>query len=112
MHKLCSFRASLFFRDVPAKLLNVVRVAFPWETTVDTPKLTGVPPRVLLIEEIEDLKIKFMALQARIKTDMKDALDERGVGGNEFHTNSILEAIKQIETKMLYIVQFPALPLN
>ncbi len=32
---------------------------------------------------------------------MKDALDERGVGGSEFHTNSILEAIKNSETRML-----------
>ena len=45
-----------------------------------------------------------------MKTDTKDALDERGVGGNEFHTNSILEAIKQSKTRMLCSVQFPALP--
>lgn len=32
---------------------------------------------------------------------MKDALDKRGVGGRKFHTNSILEAIKDSEIRML-----------
>ena len=101
MHEECSFRSSLFIRDIPDKFLNVARVAFPWETTVDTLKLTIIPPRVLLMVEIEDIKIKLMSLQAIIKTDIKDALDERGVGGNKFHTNIILEAITQSETRML-----------
>ena len=43
-HKECSFHASLFFRDIPDEFFNVVRIAFPWETSVDTTKLTGVPP--------------------------------------------------------------------
>ena len=51
--------------------------------------------------ELEELKIKFDALQMSIKSDTKDALDERGVGGSEFHTTSILESIKESETKML-----------
>jgi hypothetical protein len=32
---------------------------------------------------------------------MNDALDERGVGGNEYHTNCILNAIKETEAAML-----------
>ena len=61
--------------------------------------------------ELEELKIKFDALHNSIKSDMKGALDERGVGGSEFHTNSILEAIKVSETKMLssYSKEIPSL---
>ena len=91
----------LIFRDIPEEFLNVARVAYPWDSTADTLKITGVPPHVLLMAEIEELKIRFQALQVAIKGDMKDALDERGVGGSEYHTNSILEAIKQSETRML-----------
>ena len=101
LHEECSFRASLIFRDIPDEFLNLARVAYPWDSTVDTPKITGVPPHVLLMAEIEELKIKFDALQVTIKSDMKDALDERGVGGSEYHTNSILEAIKESEARML-----------
>ena len=101
LHEESSFRASLFYRDIPDEFLQVARVAFPWDATEDTPKLTGVPPHVVLMAEIEDLKNKFQGLQATIKHDMTDALDERGVGGSEFHTNSILAAIKQSEIAML-----------
>ena len=94
---------SLIYRDIPDEFLSIARVAYPWNSTADTPKITDVPPHVLLMAELEELKIKFDALQMHIKSDMKDTLDERGVGGSEFHTNSILEAIKESEAKMLVI---------
>ena len=110
LHEECSFRASLLFRDIPDEFLSIARVAYPWDSTADTPKITGVPPHVLLMAEIEELKIKFQALQIHIKSDMKDALDERGVGSSEFHTNSILEAIKESETRMLSTVSSATCP--
>ena len=105
LHEESSFRASLFYKDIPEEFLNVARIAYPWEATSDTPKLTGVPPHVLLMAEIEDLKNKFETLKIAIKGDMKDALDERGVGGSEYHTNCILNAIKQTEGVMLNRIQ-------
>ena len=105
LHEECSFRASSFFKDIPEEFIRLARVAFPWNSTVDTPKLSGVPPHVLLMAEIEELKIKFEALQATIKNDMKAALDERGVGGNEYHTNNILQAIKLSEMRMISRVE-------
>ena len=105
LHEESSFCSSLFYKDIPEEFLNVARIAYPWEATSDIPKLTGVPPHVLLMAEIEDLKHKFETLKIAIKGDMKDALDERGVGGSEFHTNSILTAIKQTEALMLNRLQ-------
>ena len=90
--------------------MNLARVAYPWNSTVDTPKITGVPPHVLLMAELEELKMKFDALQVTIKSDMKDALDERGVGGSEYHTNAILETIKEGEARMLSTVNRPCPP--
>ena len=37
---------------------------------------------------------KFDNLRLDINDDIKGMLDERGVGGNEFNTNSILGAIR------------------
>ena len=99
MHVECFFRASLIFQDIPDEFLKIAQIDYPWNSTIDTPKITGMPPHVLLMTELEELKIKFDALQMSIKSDIQDALDERGVGGSEFHTNSILEAIKVSETK-------------
>ena len=44
-------------------------------------------------------------LRDQIKDDMKSIMDERGVGGNEFHTNSILKDIEASVQKMQYIVR-------
>ena len=67
---------------------------YPWNNTDYTPKITGVPPHVLLVAEMEVLKAKFDNLRLDINDDIKGMLDERGVGGNEFNTNSILGAIR------------------
>ena len=40
----------------------------------------------------------------QIKDDMNIVMDERGVGGNEFHKNSILKAIEASVQKMQDIV--------
>ena len=97
---------SFSFRDTPNEFVQVLKVAFPRETTLDTPKLNGFPLHVLLMAEMEDIKTKFNALQVTIKSDMVNALDERGVGASEFHTNSVLKAIKNNEERMLCCVQF------
>ena len=54
------------------------------------------PPHVLLMSKMEELMIKFNDLRGDIKTDFGGMLDTRGVGGNEYHTNQILDAIKAI----------------
>ena len=42
---------------------------------------------------MELLKAKFEKLRIDINYDIKGILDDRGVGVNEFHTNSIRDAI-------------------
>ena len=43
-------------------------------------------------------------IRDQIKDDMNSVMDERGVGGNEFNTNSILKAIEASVQKMQDIV--------
>ena len=47
------------------------------------------------MDEMEVLKAKFEKLRLDINSDIKGMLNERGVGSNEFHTNSILDAIRE-----------------
>ena len=49
---------------------------------------------------MEVLKAKFEKLQIDINSGINGMLDERGVGGNEFHTNSIRDAIRDSQEKM------------
>ena len=44
---------------------------------------------------MEVFKAKFEKLRLDINSSIKGILDERDVGGNEFHTNSILNVIRE-----------------
>ena len=46
---------------------------------------------------MEILKAKFEKLWLDINSDIKGMIDERGVGDNEFHTNSICDAIRYLQ---------------
>ena len=93
-------RASSFFKDVPEYILECAQVRLPWKKTEYTPKATGIPPHVLVMAQFEELKEKFDALRAGITGDIASMMDERGVGGSEFHTNSILNAIATSQQKI------------
>ena len=96
MHEECRFRASPFFTNIPQEFIECAKVIHPWESSRYSPKITGVPPHVLLMAKMEELMHKFTTLRGDIKTDFDGLLDHRGVGGSEFHTNQILEAINAL----------------
>ena len=95
-----ALRASPFFKDIPDSIQTLAKISFPWNKTVDTPKLTGVPPHVLLMAELETLQLKFDQMRTDIKNDMKAIMDERGVGNAVFHTSNILNAINESNSKV------------
>ena len=107
LHEECSFRASIFLKDIPDEFIDVVRVAFTWNATKETLKLTGVPHHVILMAEMEQLRQRFDTLQATMKEDLNAALDERRTGGSEYHTNNILNAIADSERRMLSTLELP-----
>ena len=84
------------FRDIPQEILDCAVIAYPWNSTESTPKITGVPPHVILMSKMEDLVMKFDKMRGDIKDDFGGMLDKRGVGGSEYHTNQILEAIREM----------------
>ena len=56
LHNECSFCASPLLKEIPDNILKYARVAYTWDTTEYTPTLTGVPPHVLLMSEMEILR--------------------------------------------------------
>ena len=73
---------------------------YPQNNKDYTPKITGVPPHILLMAEMELLKAKFEKLWIDINYDIRGMLDGRGVSGNEFHNNSTLYAIRESQDQM------------
>lgn len=54
----------------------------PWESSKFSPKITGVPPHVLLMAKMEELMLKFNTLRVDMKDDFGGILDHRGIGGS------------------------------
>ena len=94
LHPSSSLQVSPFSKDISSEFTELSKILYPWNNTEYTPKITGVTPHVLLMDEMEVLKAKFDNLWLDINYDIKRML-EWGVGGNELHTNSILDAIRQ-----------------
>jgi len=69
-----SFRSSAFFRDIPPEIKALAKTALPWNRSEYTPRISGVPPHVLLLAEFKDLKVKFANLREQIRDDMVQVL--------------------------------------
>ena len=93
MGERCSLRSSTFLKCVPDEFLKCVRIAYPWDATKFTPNITGIPPHVTLMDDMERMRRNYDALRAEIEGDMDDMMEKMGVGGLECHTNKALEAI-------------------
>ena len=91
------------FKDIPSQFTKIVRVSYPWEndgTNTCIPNCSGIPPHVMILEEVEHMRNKVKEIHNQIKDDMNRVMYERGVGGNEFHINSILKEIEASVQKM------------
>ena len=95
LHPSSSLRLSPFSKHIPSEFTELSKISYPWKNTDYTPKPTGVPPHVLMMADMEVLKAKFEKLWLDINYYIKGVLDKRVVGGNEFRTNSIIDAIRE-----------------
>jgi hypothetical protein len=69
----CTFQeASTFFKDIPEDFHQNTRVSYPWNKMACSPKATGIPPLVMLMADMEELKAKFDKLELTIIKNMKE----------------------------------------
>ena len=83
MHMRCPLRSAILFRDIPKSIIEVARIAYPWNKSEDTPQMSGVPPHVLALAEMEGLKQEIARLHNNLMTDFKNELDSRGFASTE-----------------------------
>lgn len=100
LHPTSSFHSCSMFKDIPLEIKKLVRIAYPWDKTEDTPRFTGIPPHVTLLAQMEEMKRHIDDLEKKLLTHFENALDARGIGGSEFHTNQILHAIRDLGNQM------------
>ena len=89
--------------DIPFPEKVVVK--YPWNATSETPEITGIPPDIVLLAEMEALQLKMQDLKDELKSSFKsvliDQLDQREVGGSGFaRGNEILKKVEALLHKV------------
>jgi hypothetical protein len=120
-HSQNALRCSVFWSET-CPHSHLVRIAYPWTATEDTPQIQGLPIDTMYLAKVEELKMEMKALTKALADESKrleeslsrkfeEQLDLRSVGGEGYglsrQINEKLEALlKRADT----ITAHPALP--
>ena len=107
LHPDSILRYSLFWTD-DTPFPEKVAVKCPWDATRETPEITGVPPDIVLLTEMELLQQKMQDLKDELKLSFEltliDQLDQRKVGGSGFaRGDNILEKAETLLKKVSHV---------
>ena len=70
--------ASPIFRDISSDTMWLAQISHPWNSTEETPDLTGIPTHILLISEIEGTKREIEYLKGKIINNLQYEMYKRG----------------------------------
>ena len=85
-----------------------VGVKYPWDATHGTPEITGIPPDIVLLAEMESLQRTMQDLKEELKSSFKltlvKQLDQHEVGGSGFASgHNILEKVEALLKQVLQV---------
>lgn len=98
-------RSSFLFLAVTPEIRKYAMVKYPWNKTGSTPVFTGVPPQVVLMSEMEELKLNLEMHKDSILEGMRKELDNRHVGGDTYQANAVLEGVTEVHKKMVRLLE-------
>ena len=93
LHKKCPLHAYPIISDIPSDIMTLARISHPWNSTEDTSEFTGIPSHILLMSNIEVLKLEFESLKGTIINQLKYDMDTRGFSSAEHNTKKIIDAM-------------------
>lgn len=85
-------------------LRRLAVVKYPWNKSMQTPCISGVPPHVLLMSEMESLKISLNEHRNSIINGMRNELDQRNIGGDSYMSTQILDKVNEVHERMLSVL--------
>ena len=91
--------------NIPDDIMKMAKV-FTFKQVNDdnangnTPRLTGIPPHVVLINKLHDLNGHVSHCSNEVVREVKQELEDRFVGGDRFQANVMLNQVQQIQTEM------------
>ena len=87
-------RTSAMFIEATKEIRSYAVIRYPWNKTSNTPLFTGLPPHIMIMVEMEELKSVLKKQRSEIVGDARDELNRREVGGDAFIANEILEEVR------------------
>ena len=76
-------------------------VKYPWNKKHNTPEFTGIPPHVIIMFEVEDLKYVLRKQRQYIVMYLREELDRRHVGEDTYQANGILEEVTRVHDRTM-----------
>ena len=112
LHPSNPLRSSSIFCDIPNEIMNLARIAYPWNSTADTPRFSGIPPHVTHMAEMEALKAELVSFKTGLMVELGEAMDARGFASHEHNTDKILGAMNKHFEKMTIMAENSTRALN
>eukprot|EP00804_Cyclotella_cryptica_P010385 CCRYP_019998-RA/>CCRYP_019998-RA protein AED:0.31 eAED:0.47 QI:0/0/0/1/0/0/5/0/276 len=95
-HPNCILRNSLPFKEIPDDFKSFATRAYPWTKTSYTPSFTGIPPHVIQLTKLRELKLKIDSLKEGVLNEIKDEMEKRGFALSEFNTHTVTSRIDAV----------------
>ena len=80
--------------------MKMVRIAYPWTSTDDTPTFTGIPPHVTLMLEFQQVAQELQTLKSSLPTTISSMLDGRGFSSTGMNTDKVIDFFKETSEDM------------
>lgn len=90
-------RSPLFIAIANDSLREIVTVSYPWNSTQYTPIFTRFPPHVLMMIEIELLRMKLQNQTNSIVSAIVDEFDRRCVDGDSYEASYLLREVQKLK---------------
>ena len=91
LHTKCVLRCSPIFQNIPEDMIKSVRIAYPWDSTSDTPTFSGIPPHVITMAEFEKVRLELNSLKSSLPDSLSKMLDNRGFSSTGLNTDKVIE---------------------
>ena len=100
LHKKSPLFACFIFTNVPLILKSNVRVSYPWDKDINTPVLTGIPPHILVLSQLDSLTRSQLKITNEVTDRMKNELDNRDIGG-DYHASKLVEEMGEAHNDII-----------
>ena len=94
-------RASTMFIEATEEIRSYATTRYPRKKACNTPIFTGVPPNVMIMVDMEELKSVLRDQWKQISADLRDKLNKRHIGGDALESSGILEELTKVHERTL-----------